>query len=149
MSCDRTIQIHRYYDRQLSAAERAEAEAHVEVCFECRQLLDELRRLSILLSRADAAVMPDGMISRLQRVREERAVLRIAGWMTATAAGILIGAVLTWPGSRADNNTWPAVWESAAVSGLVEVNDHPNADLLVMAQWMADELSATQNGDLR
>lgn len=151
MICDRSVQTQRYHDRELSAPEAAEAEAHLAECPACRELLDDLRRLSRTLTQARTSNMPAGLIARLVKRHpqfEERAVLRLAGWMTAMAACIMIATLLSWPADRADASA-PAVWQSVAVTPLAEMNDGPGGEMVVLAQWMADELATSRNGELR
>jgi anti-sigma factor RsiW len=150
MSCDRIIQTHRYHDGELPAAQRQAHEAHVAGCPDCRQLLAELRGISHLLSGASAEAMP---VERFDRIRcrrppsEERAVLRVAGWFTATAAGILLAAILSWPVGQTALSPQPSIWETASWT-MADLSDSPDSELLVVAQWMAEDLSST-NGELR
>ena len=147
MVCDKTAQIHRYLDGELSSAQQEAVEAHVRECAECDRMLTDLRRLSQLISAAPLAEMPAENVARLQegwQSARERGVRRIAGWLTAAAATILIGVVLTRPAQQPDADTRPAVWETIAVMPPDEVHEETSPDLLAMAQWMADDLSSNE-----
>src|SRR3954463_15502168 len=106
--CEQTSQVHRYHDGELSVEERHAFEAHLRTCDECSALLAELRSLSRLFTAAPMTqIQPDA----LQRLREARyvlpdaGVLKIAGWLTAAAAAVLIAALPMLP--REDRNTQP------------------------------------------
>lgn len=151
MNCDRAADIQRYHDNELPAPRVAEVEGHLAACPTCRALLSDLGRLSTMLASARTAGPPAGLASRLAASRpvfEERAVLRVAGWMTAMAACIMIATLLSWPNDRADAAA-PAVWQSVAVTPLAEMSDGPGGELVVLAQWMADEMATSRNGELK
>jgi hypothetical protein len=68
-------------------------------------------------------------------------MMRIAGWLTAAAAALLIGALLTAP-TPAENVPMKAgLWEAMAVMPPAETPGEANSDLVQVAQWMADDLS--------
>ncbi len=145
MSCPREGQVHRYHDGELPADERESLEAHLQKCPECGRLHAELRQLSGLVSRAMLAEMPAALVQRVQAswpAARDRGVLRLASWMTATAAAVLIGAVLVRHVSWTDAALHPAIWETVAVTPPVDVPEGVNPDLVVIAQWMADDLSS-------
>src|SRR5437763_9080046 len=109
MSCDKTTQVHAFYDDEMPLSQRGAFEAHLQTCGDCRQLLAMLRRTSALIAAAPLAELPPAVLARLTNtwdsVRErasERGVMRIAGWLTAAAAALLVGALLVWPHSRDD-----------------------------------------------
>lgn len=152
MNCNRATQANKYHDGELAGDERVGFEAHLEQCEDCRQLLGELGRLTAMVKGMRGAEMPAGLIERLQERRresEERTILRLAGWLTATAAGILIASLLSWPATGTDMAGQPAIWESVAIRPASELNDNGDSELLVVAQWMADDLGSAQNGELR
>jgi hypothetical protein len=96
--------------------------------------------------------MPAQCLSRLRETRpvsDDRAVLRITGWCTAAAASILLAAVLSWPADRTDTAAPPDIWADASVAVMIDLNDNPDSDLLVMAQWMANDLAPVESGELR
>ena len=149
MACSRSTQVQYYHDAELKPEHRQAMEAHLRECAECRQMLAELRSLSSMILRAPLAEMPTGEAIRSDRCRRaarDRGVLRLAGWMTATAAAVLIGALLIRENERNDTALRPEVWQTRAVTPPEDIRDGDNSDL---AQWMADDLSSESNGDLR
>ena len=99
MSCDRSAEVHAYYDGEMPRQQRATFEAHLADCADCRQVLAELRKVSELIAAAPLAEMSPMALARLQQswfAAKDRGVMRIAGWLTAVAASILIAALLLW-----------------------------------------------------
>lgn len=146
MKCSQTIQIHRYHDDELSEAGRRAVEDHVLTCAECGELLADLRRLSTLLESAALADVPVTTVHRLHempRAMRERGVVRVAGWLTAAAAAVLIAALFTRPptSDQMATATGPELWEALAVTPTAQMDDD-EAGLAIVAQWMADELSS-------
>src|SRR3954471_10905665 len=118
MGCDKTTQVQAYYDRELPPAETASMRTHIQACAECRDLLTELKQLSELVASAALAEMPAQTFARLQgnwrEVVGDRAVMRIASWLTAAAAAILVGALLL--GRQATTElAHVSTWQTAAV----------------------------------
>jgi anti-sigma factor RsiW len=151
MNCDKITQMHRLHDGEISPAGRPALEAHAASCSECRRLLADLRGITRLISEAPSNPMPHGMIDRVATCvprSEDRAIMRIASGLTAAAAAILLAVVLTWPADGTDGSGQPAIWQSLAVTPSVE-NYGSDTEMLVLAQWMADDLASTHNGELR
>ncbi|GMU22785.1 MAG: hypothetical protein AMXMBFR13_28690 [Phycisphaerae bacterium] len=152
MNCGRADELERYYDGELSSVAHAEMEAHVAQCSVCREHLASLASMSALLRAAALTEAAPAVLERLQHrfgAVNERSVRRMAGWMTGAAAALLLAALAGLPDSppRRMAEAPPAVWQTvAAMPPEVELDD-PNTDLVLMAQWMADELSAPDNGD--
>jgi predicted anti-sigma-YlaC factor YlaD len=144
MTCEKVAQVHAFYDGELDASQSQMFEAHLERCAECRRLLDELQDLSSMLLRAPRQEMPVAAVSRIHGAWHEardRGVLRIAGWLTAAAAMLLVGALLTGPTNPATAPAKPGLWEAIAVMPPAETQGETNSDLVQVAQWMADDLS--------
>jgi anti-sigma factor RsiW len=148
MSCDKAAQIHIYADGEMDPAQREQIEAHLEHCALCRELLEEIRGLSVLIVAARKPAMKPGSVSRYygawQQVRD-RAVMRIAGWLTAVAAVLLVGALLLGPvrpSAAVAAKPKPGIWEVMVVTPPVETHGEANSDLVQVAQWMADDLSS-------
>ncbi len=152
-TCDKTQLIHRYHDGELTPAERQVVEAHVAECRSCRELLADLKRLTGFIRTASLVDMPQEAmpaIPRLRRTASDAGVLRIASWMTATAAAVLVAAILSAPADRLERSDQPASWETVAVTPPSELQGEPaNSDLVVLAQWMADDLTFKRDGELR
>jgi anti-sigma factor RsiW len=149
MACSKGIQVQYYHDDELTSEHRLAMEAHLRECAECHQVLAELRSLSSMIVRAPLADRPTGEAIRLDQCRRaarDRGVLRLAGWMTATAAAVLVGALLIRGNERTDTALGPEVWQTVAVTPPEDIREGDNSDL---AQWMLDDLSSESNGDLR
>ena len=149
MSCDNITRVHAFYDDEMSLSQRGEFEAHLQTCGDCRQFLAELRRTSALIAAAPLAEMPPAVLARLTSTWDsvrDRGVMRIAGWLTAAAAAILVGALLVWPHPRDEGLRAAAPWQAAAVMPPAEARDADAApaELVVAAQWMANDLSLDQ-----
>lgn len=150
MTCDQSDQVQAYYDGELPAERRAVVEAHLRQCEPCRVQLAQLRGLSGLLQSAPLRALPAGAMQRLDQAWEavqERAVLRISSWLTAAAAAVLIGALIWIPmqnrhaSELASSQREPDVWQTVAVMPAPEQREESGDQGIVLAQWMADELS--------
>ena len=155
MSCDRLAQVHAYHDGELSSvAERSAVEAHVASCGPCAELLAELRSLSALLAEvplpdaADAAPTSRyyGAFHKAQG-QMQRGVLRLSGWMTAAAAVVIAVTLLRTPtpldtaGSQSALLP-PPIWQQSSVMPADEQEgERANGELVLVAQWMADDLT--------
>ncbi len=149
MACNDTANIHRYHDGELSATEQEVVAAHLGHCAECRRLLADLQGLSAMIAGAPLTAMPSGLEHRLlERTRAvgERGVLRLAGWLTATAAAVLIASLLTQRTGVAEDAFRPSIWETVAVMP-PEAHEGTSPELLATAQWIVDELELGQNGN--
>lgn len=144
MTCDQNTQIHAYYDGALDAAGKQRVEAHLSECAECRQVLEELRGLSHLLAVIPLPEMPASAINRMygswwnSKQAQERGIRRLAGWMSAAAAVVMvIVPLMGQPSPQAEAVTW----EARGLMAPSVPRDDPNADLIQVAQWMANDLS--------
>ncbi len=145
MSCEHENLVHAYHDGELDRAASADALAHIQQCADCARLLRELRGVSGLLARGMRSAMPEGRLttyySAWNRSRE-RSTLRIASWLTAAAAAVLVGALLVRPGAGNVGMARSGMWESAAVTPPVETSAESGSEMVQVAQWFADDLSA-------
>jgi anti-sigma factor RsiW len=151
MACNQESQVHRFHDGELSAGEAELLESHLGACAECRGLLAELRSLSLLIRQAAPAPLPAGSMERFNQSLpslRERSLIRVASWLTATAAAVLIMALLRQPSGSEDIVAAPAPWETLAVSPPTDTREEASAELAV-AQWMAVDLASGENGELR
>jgi anti-sigma factor RsiW len=146
MACHRISQIHAYHDGELDATRRAVVEAHLERCAECRRLLDELHELAGLIGDAEVGEASVEAMARFEgaweEVRGDRGVMRIGAWLSGVAAALLVGALLTVPRGAGVTRVKPELWEAMAVTPPAESQAEGNSDLVQVAQWMADDLSA-------
>jgi len=144
MTCEKAAQVQAYYDNELDAGSTEMFEAHLEQCAECSRLLDELGSLSRMLMNAPRSEMRPQAVSRYQGawyVARDRGMMRIAGWLTATAAALLVGALVTAPTPQPTAPAKTGLWEAMAVMPPAEPQGEANSDLVQVAQWMADDLS--------
>lgn len=152
MPCPEVPQLHAYHDGELPPVERAAVEAHLETCDPCSSFLNDLREIT---RRVRSAPLPEVVTVPFERlydtwhVARDRGVLRIARWLTAAAAAILVGSLVLFPGrgSATDDRaatvgTTPS-WEPVAL--MAPVVEDPGAtrgeELVEVAQWMADDLA--------
>ena len=159
MACEQLQNAERYHDSELSPAERTAFESHVATCAECRELLAALGALShSLRAVAMTTQEPESMQDRIfdawhaARAVQERGVRRMAGWLTAAAAAVLLIGLVGWPSESRDRNgaeiastgtAAPETWEVAAVMPLDQSPEDSSGspDLVQVAQWMATDLS--------
>ncbi len=153
MSCKQTNQIQAYYDNELPAETRRVVEAHLRDCADCRDLLAELEGLSSLLGNMPLAAMRPGAIQRFENVwprRWDRGVLRIAGWLTAAAAAVLVATVINWSaGPHQQTAQTNDVLETVAVMPPADSRTENRPENMRLAQWMVDDLSPTNGTNLR
>jgi predicted anti-sigma-YlaC factor YlaD len=153
MSCDRFAQVHAYHDDALAPSDRVAVEAHLEECADCRALLSDLRGLSNLIAAAPLAALSPAAMARLSRnlvAARDQGILRITSWLTATAAAVLVGALLLWPdraGTGAGNGGTTAIATATNGPALETVAIMPPEsedavpEVITLAQWMANDLS--------
>ena len=146
MSCEKSSQVQAMYDRELSDEKCRELAVHLRECGECRELLEDLGRISRFMSTAEFALMPAATRKKVQQAwwaaQSERGVLRVAELMTGLAAAVLIGAMIFWPSQRRQNPTAVATtsWQTAAVMPPGGEDDSVG-EVIELAQWMAADLS--------
>jgi len=151
MPCETKNRLQAYYDGELSSAERAAIEIHLAQCEQYRQALAELRQVSGLISAAPLPAIPPAATIRFYAAWDDaqafrdRSVLRIASWLTAVAAAILVGGLisLNWPNSNRNTPGRIGQWETVAVLPPAEVSAESGSttELFRVAQWQADDLA--------
>jgi len=144
MTCEKAAEVHAYHDGELAESRARALEAHMSACAECRDLLEDLRRMSRLFNNAVFPQMSDAAMARLQGAwseASERALLRITSWMTGVAAALLVGALLVWSGVRNEASNRPVAADPVVLATAAEPPGEPNSELIQVAQWMADDLS--------
>src|SRR5438046_2216956 len=154
--CERTQQVHAYHDGQMTLAERGSFESHLAQCDICGQELEQLRKISRLLVDAPLAQMRTEFAGQIiaawqnSRQSQERGLRRLAGWLTAAAAVVLVAAILQFGFMSSNQSNKPNLevvsnserdWDLAAVMPPSHVDDTGTADLVQVAQWMARDLS--------
>ena len=154
MTCEQTAQIHRYHDGDLSPAEQASVRAHLAVCAECSELLADLQNLSQMFATVDLPEVTNRAVNRMQGAwwkaatakAEDKSIRKLASWMTAAAAAVLVFVPLASPTSRPTVEEPPAgIWaDTLALIPPAEGVDTPSADLVQVAQWMANDVNVEQ-----
>src|SRR5215212_10079877 len=137
MQCDQTKNIQAYHDGQMSRAIRDAFEAHLAACGICGAELDQLRRLSTHLAAASIPSLSKDAMGRFHRTvkaAEERGVLRLAEWLTAAAAAILLVGVIGIFRHETTHAAAPAAWAQAAVAYPAYADSSDRADLAQMAE---------------
>jgi len=152
MSCDQTQHVQAYYDSEMIPADRAAFELHLRNCPACVLELDDFRRLSSHLAGASIPSLSKDALSRLHGVAdvaEERGVLRLAEWLTAAAAAVLLIGVMGL--FRHDNThaSAPDTWEQAAIAYPTDHDPTVGPDELQLTEWMRTDLSATHQREKR
>ena len=94
-SCPYSVQVSAYYDDELPLAQRQEVEAHLYQCAACADELRQLRRISELLAAAPVPHLDANQKNELYALApatREFAYMRIAEWVSAVAAAVLLAA---------------------------------------------------------
>lgn len=150
MACERVKDVHDYYDGRMSPAERSAFERHLVNCPDCARLLHSLQALSRLIVATQPPEISAATIAHYRKAWElsrQTGVLRISSWLTAAAAGILLGSLLFWPRERSSSALASApasAWEVSAIMPPPprRAIERPD-ELIELAEWMADDLSET------
>jgi anti-sigma factor RsiW len=146
MTCENAAKIHAYHDGELLVDERSAIESHLAICGECRELLNDLQKLTGLFATVELPEMPQRAVSRMYgswhaaKVAQERGVRRLAGWLTAVAAAILVFVPLHSLPQHSDV-TDHNVDETVAFLPPSTPREDSNSELVQVAQWMANDLS--------
>jgi anti-sigma factor RsiW len=156
MTCEHAAQVHRYHDGALSPAEQASVEAHLAVCAECRELLEDLQKLSHLFATVPLPQVTTRAMNRMQgswwaaatrKAAEDQSLRRLASWMTAVAATVLVCVPLSTPSGqvRVEQPQVAGAWsETLALIPPEDIRDVPSYDLVQVAQWMANDVDIEQ-----
>jgi len=140
---EKTGRVSAYHDGEMAPEEQLAYERHLAGCGECRQALEELRRLSRAFGALQAPALGAEALQRLRRTASaatETVVVRLAERLAAAAAAILI-ASLGWawisPAQTARTPATAVAWEWAAASaGAASATETTQ-----IAQWIVDDLS--------
>ncbi len=140
MECRKTqYKIDRYWRGGLSGEVADEVEAHLETCPECREALENARRLQHIVGRASTPPVPDGFASTVRERADERhdTILPLpswrslsAPWRTAVAASVVVGLGLGFimgaGPQEAPRENGPEVAEA---TGLDYLSDSPQGSI--------------------
>lgn len=152
MTCEKSQQVHAYHDEQLPVEQKVALEAHLAACAECRELLEDLKRLTLMFATVPLSDVSPRAINRMygsfwaNKELRDRGVRRLAGWMTAAAAAILVlvPAFSTESASDRDNSTWVDSMAFIAPAG-PQGQGESSSDFVQVAQWIANDLSMDQS----
>ncbi len=138
MNCDHQQHLAAFYDGELSPRQHAEMEIHLAGCADCRRELASLQQLSTVLTRAPLALPSQIAMARLEAAPrlQERAVRRMAGWMTAAAAVVLAFSLWQQPTTTDAAVPMTAIELAATLS-----DEEPPPATLTVARWMATDLA--------
>jgi anti-sigma factor RsiW len=140
-----------YHDQRLDAAAAAQVEAHLKTCAACAAELRELRALSEMFVALRPARLSQIGLARVHRAvdavaDEERGVLRMARWLSAAAAVVLMGATLALTSlssqsaqAQSPSADLPQAWERVAMSG--DSTASVQQSNVVDAEWIVADLS--------
>jgi len=152
MSCDRTKLVEAFYDGEMNAADREAFETHLKTCGECQDELNHLRRISLQFANASIPSLSNDALARFHRavnVAEERGVLRLAEWLTAAAAAVLVIGITGLFRHDTTHASAPDTWEQAAVAYPADHDPTVQSDVLQFAEWMRTDLSPGRRGEQR
>ncbi len=118
-----------YHDEELDASTAAQVTAHCEKCADCRAELDDLKRLSLLLTGASAPELPRTVWHRVRPGRPQPSRLKPAFGLAACALGIVLGILMGPIQFSAQNQAdtqlaWSetaTIWDSGASADLLGV----------------------------
>ena len=152
MNCDLTKQVQAFYDGEMNPADRAAFGAHLSACTICSAELNDLRRLSTHLAAASIPSLSQDAMARFHQtanVAEERGVLRLAEWLTAAAAAVLLVGVMGLFRHDTTHASAPDTWEQAAIAYPTDHDPTVGSDVLQLTEWMRTDLSPTHQRDER
>jgi predicted anti-sigma-YlaC factor YlaD len=144
----------RAHDGEASAAELAELQSHLVSCAACRDHAAALREISARIRGAELPAADAGLLARVRegaaaqvaQQQMDRRVRRLAGWLTAAAAAVMVVTSVWRPTVRGGGVT-PG--DAPAVATLSDIDtvmtrgsDEPPPATLVAARWMATDLSS-------
>src|SRR4051812_6918399 len=150
--CEQTKQVQPFYDGELSPAQRDAFEKHLVTCASCSVELADLHRLSTHLGKASIPALSAGALARFHGavdVAEERGVLRLAEWLTAAAAAVLLIGLSGFFRHETTHASAPDMWEQAAIAYPTDHDPTVQSDVLQFTEWMRTDLSATHQRERR
>ncbi len=149
-TCQYENELDAYHDGELSDQRRVAFEQHLAACPLCVSELEQMRRLTSLISSAPERMLPATVREDLYALAPavgEGVYLRIAEWTTALAASVLIAASV-WlfysqpaqQGSEALASLSPVILNPPQMHDASEMPDDPQ-----LIDWVTVNASAGQN----
>lgn len=121
-TCPYSMQLSAYHDGEMPPGEREQFEGHLARCGACAAELDQFRRLSAILTGAPrprlSAESREVLYSLAPQV-EAAGYLRIAKWVTAMAASVMLAAsvwVMSHQRGAQPFSDVPRAWEQDAIN---------------------------------
>lgn len=149
MTCNDGRQLSAFHDGELDPDERQQVQRHLLTCEPCRLELAQIQRGSQLVRQAPLPALPANALARwtlaLPQQARDRQVRRLAEWLTAAAAVLLISCLpAVWTASP---STTSPLGEAEALL-LSSAGDESASPQLVLARWIATDLDrAAATGD--
>ena len=146
MNCQSEL-VHAYHDGELSPEQMAAFEAHLNGCADCRELLADLRKISQLVTAAPIADVPQQASRRMQQAwwaaqaARDRGVRRVASWLTAAAAAVILAVMIGSPASRRSAESPVVFLPSDLLVPPTVITDEPQDETIDAAQWIANDLA--------
>ena len=144
MTCEKVHLVEGFYDGEMSSADRDAFAAHLVRCPICMAELDALQRLSRELAAASIPSVSDEALARFHgavNVAEERGVLRLAEWLTAAAAAVLVIGLTGLFKHDTTHASAPDTWEQAAIAYPTDHDPTVQSEDLQLTEWMRTDLS--------
>jgi len=137
-TCSYSMQLSAYHDGELSPDDRDQLERHLSECPACAAELEQFRRLSAILDTAPRPQLSDKSRRELYALApqvQDAGYLRIAKWVTAMAASVMLAASV-WVMSHQPNtqafSDVPRAWEQDAINPPTDASAEPRfAELVV------------------
>jgi len=153
MECPLSILAHRVHDGEASPDEAARFAAHVATCDACRREAELVRWAGDAVRVARRPGPTLGMVERWANgtaLAEDRRARRLAGWLTAAAAAVLVGLAAVQLARPAADGSAAAVaasveWDAASTLALASAADEQVPETLLAARWMAADLGAADD----
>jgi len=147
--CEYADRLNAYYDGELSAAQRAKVEAHVDTCPACAAELDRLRKLGSLLGNLPRPAISEAALARLHRAADlwpTASIRRMASALAAIAALVLVTCLVAlWRQDTAAQARPAQPWELAAEGRRTMLDAAPPAAEEQLASLVVQDLSSRED----
>jgi len=150
-ACIYSYKLNAYYDNELSHEEHRKLEQHIRGCPYCSRDLEQLQRLSGLISSVSIPDIPDDMAKRLHQSLDslrEKALLRMASMLSSVALVLLVVSSILVLRIAVKGQVATASdpeWEKTAVTLQFDAPATETPELQ-FAQWLIADLSK-ENGN--
>lgn len=148
MSCPGEQTLSAFFDGELSPETVRTVESHLSGCDHCQAAVQDMRATRELLVGAQAPVPSLAAQARWMNSFAEsrdRSVRRLAEWLTAAAAVLLVATGVLSYGNRTSATPQLSEWETAMVGADTEGTSNTQ----VAARWIIADLSIQRKGGER